>query len=49
MFVTLKKNDCSEHLLKYLFRKGVISQWWENKNGEFGKPGNSVFDKFGLI
>ena len=30
-FVTLKKNDCSEHLSKYLFRKGVISQQWENK------------------
>ena len=26
-----------------------ISQQWENKNGEFGKPGNSAFDKFGLI
>ena len=27
----LKKNDCSEHFLMYLFRKGVISWWRENK------------------
>ena len=29
-FVTLKKNDCGEHFLKYLFRKDLISWWWEN-------------------
>ena len=24
-------NDRSEHFLKYLFIKDLISQWWENK------------------
>ena len=29
--VILKKNDCGEHLPKYLFIKDLISQWQKNK------------------
>ena len=48
--VIFKKNDCGEHLWKYLFIKDLISWRQENKKiGEFGKLGNSVFDKFGLV
>ena len=29
--LSLKKNYHGDHLLKYLFIKDLISQWWENK------------------
>ena len=47
--VIFKENDHGEHLPKYLFIKDFISHSGKIKNGEFEKPGNSVFDKFELI
>ena len=39
-------NICQSTCLERVF----ISRWWENKkNGEFGKLGSIVFEKFGLV